>query len=99
MPTPVYLCTGKHCSRSPGHAELAAAVGADPDLRPTPVRCQKVCKGPVAGVAVDGSVEWFARIRKPKARRAVVALARDGGPVPPRLEQRRAAKRSGQLRT
>ena len=98
MPVPVYLCTGKDCSRSPGHAELAAAIDAAPGLIAGRVRCQKVCKGPVAGFEVDGTLEWFARVRSPKARKAVIRTARDGGPLSDRLRKRRWAKRSGQLR-
>jgi len=97
--TTVYLCEGKDCSRAKGQAELAAAVVAEPSLVGRPVRCQKVCKGPVAGLEVNGRVEWFGRLRKGQARRALVALARDGGPIPDRLADRRSRKRSGLRRT
>lgn len=95
--TTVYLCTGKDCRRSPGHEELAGGLAGDLVVE---VRCQKICKGPVAGLEVEGRIEWFRSLRKPKARRALGRLVAAGGdgPLPERLARRRVSKRSGLLR-
>ena len=39
--------------------------------------CQKICKGPVAGLKVRGRVEWFARVDRTKP---MVALRRAADP-------------------
>ena len=69
--TTVYLCTGKDCRRSSGHEELAGSLAGDLVVE---VRCQKICKGPVAGLEVDGRLEWFRSLRKAKARKALGRL-------------------------
>lgn len=91
----VLVCVGSDCRKAEGHRALRVAL-AQADVRM--VSCQKICKGPVAGVAVDGRLEWFKRLRGPKSQRALVRLARGGGPLPGRLRKRRVAKRSGRLR-
>ena len=95
--TTVYLCTGKDCRRSSGHEELAGSLAGDLVVE---VRCQKICKGPVAGPEVDGRLEWFRSLRKAKARKALgrLVIARGQGPLPERLAKRRVSKRSGLLR-
>jgi hypothetical protein len=92
-----YLCVGKDCRRDVGHVELRAALGSIGKVRR--VKCQDLCEGPVAGVEVDGRVEWFEVIRKPRQREAVMALA--VGPstkVPAELRDRWAKKRSGKVK-
>jgi hypothetical protein len=91
-----YLCTGKSCSRRPDFAELRRQLAEVSEVRP--VRCQSICKGPVVGVEVHGRLEWFARVRKPKARKAMKRFVRAGGPIPERLRSSRVRKRSGRLR-
>jgi (2Fe-2S) ferredoxin len=91
-----YLCTGKSCSRRPGFAELRRQLTSVGEVRP--VRCQSVCKGPVVGVEIAGRLEWFAKLRRPKAQKAIKRLVRDGGPVADRLQPLRVKKRAGQLR-
>jgi hypothetical protein len=62
------------------------------------VRCQKICKGPVFGVKVDGRLEWFHSIENKKARHSAVSLLGDGE-LEPTLAKRRCKKRRGKLRT
>lgn len=66
------------------------------------VRCQKICHGAVAGTVMGGTMEWFERLKGDKSIASLAALARPGGPspftpsdLPPRLQRRRLAKRSG----
>lgn len=92
-----YLCTGKHCGREAAFDKLVAELEDVAEVET--VRCQKVCTGPVVGLEVDGRLQWFARVRKPKTRKALRRLLRAGGPVPDRLAGRRVAKRAGRLRT
>jgi len=95
--TKVYVCAGKDCrKRKVDRKKLRSAVAeVATEVR---VGCQKVCKGPVVGVEVNGSVEWFAKVRGKKARRALVEFV-DSGVLPRELKSRRDKKRSGKLRT
>lgn len=91
------MCVGSDCRRAAAaHGELRAALGEVGEVRA--VRCQKICSGPVAGIMVEGNLEWFERLRGPKSRRALVRLARTGGSLPTRLTKRRVKKRAGRLR-
>jgi hypothetical protein len=59
--------------------------------------CQKICKGPVAGIKVRGRMEWFARLDRAKP---MVALRRAADPkragkIRPALESHRVTRRSG----
>ena len=94
----LYVCAGSDCRKAlqedPRLLDVARAL--DPELRR--VRCQKICDGPVVGVAgPDGTLEWYARIRKRRALDALVDLCRDGRERKP-LAKRRVMKRSGKLR-
>jgi len=97
MTVQCYLCTGKRCGREDAFNALAAELEEVAQVQP--VRCQKVCCGPVVGCTVDGRLEWFARVRKPKTRKALRRLVESGGPVPDRLTGRRVGKRAGRLRS
>jgi len=61
------------------------------------VRCQKVCKGPVAGLAVRGRMEWFGRLKGPKQLDAMKRMvgASPAPKVPKRLRKRMSEERSG----
>jgi hypothetical protein len=61
------------------------------------IGCQDVCKQPLAGTRVDGRLEWFGGLDRPKRQRALIDLVNDGGegPVPVVLAKARAAKRAG----
>ena len=92
-----YVCTGKDCRRDEGFKELLRAL--EDRTRVREVDCQDLCEGPVAGVVVDGQVEWFERVRKGRARDAVVALATGKvDDIPKILRPRWAKKRSGKVK-
>jgi len=62
----------------------------------TRVGCQKVCKGPVVGVRLDGTWQWLRRMDSTKALHALDELVRDGRlrkPLVKRLDEKRAGKR------
>ncbi|CAN5786671.1 hypothetical protein BH24ACT3_BH24ACT3_14440 [soil metagenome] len=59
------------------------------------MRCQKICKGPVVGVRLDGRQEWFARVDKAKVRRRLRQTVAEGRPLSGGLRDRRSRKRSG----
>ena len=61
------------------------------------VGCQKVCHGPVVGVAIDGDWQWFERMDSPKALRALQQWIEDDTLGKP-LRKRRNRKRAGKLR-
>lgn len=93
--TAVYVC--KECK---GGKPLAKLLRACPGAKLQSVGCQKVCKGPVAGLAVGDRMEWFGRLDKKKRVRALVdllagATAGKQASVPEILEPHRMAKRSG----
>jgi hypothetical protein len=92
----VYVCKGSHCSK--GKCDRRGLLDAlDGVARVRTVGCQKVCRGPVAGLEVDGCLEWFADLGSDKARRRLVKLIRKGR-IGKGLEKRRAKHRSGQRR-
>jgi hypothetical protein len=92
-----YVCTDKDCRRDEGYAELVKALQATGRVRE--VDCQDLCDGPVAGVTIDGRVEWFEKVRKERARQAVVALATgEVDEVPKILRSRWAHKHSGKVK-
>ena len=63
----------------------------------TYVGCQKVCKGPVVGIAFDGELHWFRRMDTRKAWAALAGLGEDGALARP-LRKRLERKRRGKLR-
>jgi len=92
----VYVCKGSCCARrKASRAELIDALDEVAKVRL--VCCQKACKGPVAGLEVDGRLEWFADLGSDKARRALLKLIRKGK-IGKKLDKRRVTKRCGQLR-
>ncbi|HEX2575623.1 MAG TPA: hypothetical protein VHK88_04690 [Aquihabitans sp.] len=103
MPTEVYIC--RKCKGSDAlvarvEGRLAAGGDRGPatgDVAIRMVRCQDVCKGAVAGLAVDGRLTWFRRLRGPKSAKALAKLARRGGtgPLPRRLERHHVRRRDG----
>jgi hypothetical protein len=94
----VFVCTKKGCGSGSQRRALADEVARVAQV--TEVRCQSVCEGPVAGVVVDGRLEWFERLRTPKARRRLRAVLAVGGrgPLPGALAKRRRPKRAGRLK-
>jgi len=88
------------CRKCKGSQALVAGIEArvaDAPVEIHLVRCQDICKGAVAGLAVDGQLTWFRRLRSPKAAKALAKLVRrDGrGPIPKRLGAHHDARRDG----
>ena len=61
------------------------------------VRCQKICHGPVVGLEIDGTMEWFERVDDAKSIASWVKLARRNGraKIPKPLRKHRLKRRSG----
>jgi hypothetical protein len=61
------------------------------------VRCQKICHGPVVGLEIDGTMEWFERVDDAKSIASLMKLARRGGrtKIPKPLRKHRLRRRSG----
>jgi hypothetical protein len=92
----IFVCHGSTCRHEKGYHELRERLGAVADL--AEVRCQRICDGPVVGVAVGGSLEWFRRVASEKVQRHMVDLVAGSGHLRHSLERRRVAKRAGRLR-
>jgi hypothetical protein len=92
----VFLCRASSCRECRGYDALREALDDVADV--TEVRCQRICDGPVAGAAVNGSLEWFGRLNSDKARRQLVDLVAGSGRLRGSLEKRRERKRSGRMR-
>ena len=96
MTKKVLVCVGKSCRKR--KAALRRVLAAIPDELPVAeVRCQNICSGPVVGLKVDGTWEWYKKLRK---ERHVDALRRtlEGGEIDAGLSARRVKKRSGKRR-
>ena len=92
----VLVCRGKGCNKRPRRrAKLMNVLGQVADVQN--VRCQKVCKGPVVGVTLEGRLEWFHRIDGDKPRRALATLLVDGK-LKKSLKKRYVAKLNGKRR-
>jgi hypothetical protein len=92
----LFVCHGSHCRHHDAHNELRDRLGAVADL--AEVRCQRICRGPVVGAAVNGSLEWFERLRSQKVQLQLVDFVAGSGRMRHGLERRRVAKRSGRMR-
>lgn len=93
----VFVCAERGCGKRSEHRALAAALEGAVEVVDVP--CQSVCEGPVAGVVVDGRLQWFREVRTGKARAALRRVADGGsGPLPGPLAKRRRPKRAGKLR-
>ena len=88
----IYVC--RKCKHS---KDLQKAIEKGTDANIRLVGCQDVCTQPVAGCRVDGSLQWFGGLDKPKRTRAFIDLVNDGGegPVSPVLAKARSRKRAG----
>ena len=93
---PVYLCRGKDCRKNQDRlCSLEQALSRHGEI--VDVQCQKICKGPVAGLEIDGQLEWFRKIGSAKSRQSLIRLLTTGE-MKDRLSQRIASKRRGKLR-
>lgn len=98
-PPTVYVCVGGDCRKGRPNAHRKLRDGlerAGADVRP--VRCQKVCKGPVVGVRVGGDLHWLRRVAG-RALRADLLRLLQTGRWPKALKKRRVKKRRGKLRS
>ena len=88
----IYVC--RKCQHS---KDLQKALARQTDASVRLVGCQDVCRQPVAGTRVDGCLQWFGGLDKPKRQKAVIELVnRDGrGPLPEVLAKASSAKRAG----
>ncbi len=92
-----YVCQGSDCrERRTDRKKLRDAL-SDVAVE-VPVKCQKICKGPVVGLTLDDEVVWFRSVRGKKQRKAVKALLRGEG-LAPELARLRVRKRDGKLRS
>lgn len=99
LETPVsdtaYLCFGKDCRKRSSDIEKLEAVLEEAGFACERVGCQKICSGPVVGLTVEGTLEWFEKVRGKAGREALRRfIERGDGP----LRKRRKPKRSGRLR-
>ena len=92
----VYLCRGSSCRDARGEKELRHGLSEVADV--CEVRCQRICHGPVIGTEIDGSLEWFERMRSKKVQRHVVDWLTGTGKLRHSLRKRRVAKRAGRRR-
>ena len=90
------VCTGSSCSKKKDALERLKR-SLDGEVHLVPVKCQKICKGPVLGAHVGGRLEWFSKLRKNKDCKAFRELVRQGV-IDDDLARRREKKRSGRLR-
>lgn len=88
----IYVC--RKCKHS---TCLRKALERETDATIKLIGCQDVCKQPVAGTRVDGRLQWFGGLDRPKRQRALIDLVNEGadGPVPAVLAKARSAKRAG----
>jgi hypothetical protein len=85
------------CRKCKHHACLMTFLEEVAGLPVTRVGCQKICAGGVAGLDVNGRMEWFERVDRAKPMVALARLAQHGGvgKISKPLAKRRVAKRSG----
>jgi hypothetical protein len=88
----IYVC--RKCKHSKD-LQKALERGADATIKL--VGCQDVCTQPVAGTRVEGCLQWFGGLDRPKRQRALIDLVNDGGdgPLSPVLSKAREKKRAG----
>ena len=95
-PTPVYVCRGKDCrKKSKKLACLESTISEHGEV--IPVACQKICKGPVAGLELNGRLEWFSKLDEKSARKGFAHLLSEGQ-LKEKLKDRIAKKRRGKFR-
>ena len=91
-----FLCNGSECRKKrKSRRSLKALLGKEGQV--CEVSCQKICKGPVVGVEINGRLEWFSKMTG-QDQDALVQLLRHGD-MKKRLHARMDKKRRGKLRT
>lgn len=96
MPVIVYVCNGSSCKK---HKRKNKAIreALEGDAVIESVGCQKICKGPVVGLVVDGTLQWFRKVNAKGNLEALRKVVR-GKRLPKSLAQKRVKKRKGKLR-
>ena len=92
MPLRIDVC--RKCKRNECLVDLLEARGEFSVHR---VRCQKICHGPVVGLEIGGTMEWFERVDDVTSIASLVKLARRDGhtKIPKPLRKHRLRRRSG----
>ena len=73
----VYVCTGSDCRKGKkAYKKLTDELSARAVV--CEVKCQKICSGPVVGVAVEGRLEWFRKLCKSSIHKELYRLLRSG---------------------
>lgn len=87
------------CRKCDHHDEVIDYLAKHTNAHIKTVRCQKVCEGPVAGLKVDGRMEWFEEMDGKPQLKALACLAAQRPPskMPKILKKRRSKDRSGCL--
>ncbi|MBW2522855.1 MAG: hypothetical protein JRI23_01705 [Deltaproteobacteria bacterium] len=89
----VYVCSGKRCSDHPKrHKQLVRTI--EEEGRVVDCGCVKICHGPVAGLEIDGQLEWFRGLHSHKSIERFRKLV-EKGKLSKSLEKRRVSKRRG----
>jgi hypothetical protein len=88
------------CRKCTQHACLERVLSDRDGVAVELVKCQKICHGPVAGVMVDGRMEWFEKVDRVKPIAALVHMStrRSVDKIPKALRSRRVRRRAGKLR-
>ena len=94
----ILVCSGSHCRKALQRDDRVEETLSRLPIVVERVRCQKVCKGPVVGLSIDGTWQWFRRMDSRKAMRALAELVEDGTIAKPLLN-RLDRKRAGKLRS
>lgn len=91
------LVTVLVCRKCKGSDKVVDFLATQTRANVKTVRCQKVCEGPVAGLSIRGRLEWFGKMKGPKALSAMAALTSVSTPkkIPKTLRKRLAHERSG----
>ncbi|HEY7107575.1 MAG TPA: hypothetical protein VH986_14325 [Acidimicrobiia bacterium] len=85
------------CRKCKNHECLTDILRTRADVSLQLVKCQKICHGPVVGLPIAGTMEWFERVDGLKEVAALVRLThkRKRDTVPKPLRKRRVKKHSG----
>ena len=86
------------CRKCKNAACLVEILEARSEFVVQPVRCQKICHGPVVGLVIDDTMEWFERVDDVKSVAALIKFAkkpRRDPKVPKPLRKHRVKRHSG----
>lgn len=88
------------CRKCEQHECLARILKNRTGVEVELVRCQKICHGPVAGLDVDGRMEWFENVGGIKPIAALLRMTKRQplDRIPKPLRRLRVRGRAGKLR-